>query len=169
MRPLNRREFCLGAAALIVAACDEIPTENVNDGSPLDLAVPSPDAAKPDLAGQCAAGGNSVDAGPTSAVAAGDALYFGASHFFLCRDANGLFAMSSSCTHEACDVDFRPGSADFLCPCHQSQFAYDGSLLMGPAHVGLYHLAVCLDQNGDAIVDTGSIVPPDTRLKDGDS
>src|SRR4051794_26575446 len=123
MRPLGRREFCLTtAAALALTACEELGTGAPPPVETSDLAVAKPS----DLAGACVDGAGIIDAGPASAVALGEALYVGDGRFFLCRDTGGLFAMSAVCTHQGCEVDFRAGSEDFLCPCHGSMFAYDG-------------------------------------------
>jgi Rieske Fe-S protein len=166
MPTLTRREFCLATGAAVAAtACGE--NEGPPDAGQMDLA--SPDlTVPPDLAGQCLAGGTKFDCGPPSAVAVGQAVFFQVAHVFLCRDALGVYALSSRCTHAGCDVSFQSTVPDFFCPCHCSQFGFDGSLQAGPAPVGLFHLAMCLDQNGNVVVDTRSSVPPNTRLPEPD-
>lgn len=37
-------------------------------------------------------------------------------------------ALNVICPHAGCIVDYRPGQADYLCPCHNSRFAKDGSI-----------------------------------------
>ncbi len=55
-------------------------------------------------------------------------------HVALYRDAQGnLHAISSICTHQACDVEWNPDEAIWDCPCHGSQFSPMGEVLQGPA------------------------------------
>jgi cytochrome b6-f complex iron-sulfur subunit len=163
MRPLGRREFCLTtAAALTLTACEELGTSAPPVGT-VDMAVAD---LAPDLAAACADGAGIIDAGPAAAVAVGEALYVGDGRFFLCRDAGGLFAMSSVCTHQGCEVDFRAGSEDFLCPCHSSVFGFDGTVQIPPATGDLPHLPACLNAQGDVLVSIVGTAPKSERLNE---
>jgi glycine/D-amino acid oxidase-like deaminating enzyme/nitrite reductase/ring-hydroxylating ferredoxin subunit len=54
------------------------------------------------------------------------------------RDEHGtLHAVSPTCTHLGCQVNFNPAERTWDCPCHGSRFAVDGSVLEGPAVRGL--------------------------------
>jgi Rieske Fe-S protein len=44
-----------------------------------------------------------------------------------------LHAVSPSCTHLGCHVNFNAAERSWDCPCHGSRFAPDGSVLQGPA------------------------------------
>jgi len=44
-----------------------------------------------------------------------------------------FIALSSSCTHNACRVNYSISSNNLPCPCHGSVFAIDGVVLQGPA------------------------------------
>lgn len=47
---------------------------------------------------------------------------------------NVFFALNSECRHASCVVDaFDPDEQGLRCPCHQSLYGIDGSLLQGPA------------------------------------
>ncbi len=54
-------------------------------------------------------------------------------------------AINVICPHAGCPVDYRPGGKSFLCPCHDSQFNLDGTLVAGarsPSPRGLDTLEV---------------------------
>lgn len=64
--------------------------------------------------------------------------------------ADGLIALSSICTHKGCTVEYDKTAKDILCPCHHSKFAFDGSVLQGPATKPLPHYTV--KQNGNTLI-----------------
>ena len=43
----------------------------------------------------------------------------------------GVTAFNSTCSHQGCNVDWK--DTEFVCPCHGSKFAADGSVVNGPA------------------------------------
>lgn len=45
--------------------------------------------------------------------------------------------LSAVCPHEGCEVSWRADENVFSCPCHDSNFAADGSRIYGPARRGL--------------------------------
>ncbi len=78
------------------------------------------------------------------------------------RDGDGVFALSTVCTHLGCIV--KQSTTGFDCPCHGSRFAPDGSVIRGPAPKALPWLAVSVS-GGNVIVDEGALVPPGTKVK----
>ena len=103
------------------------------------------------------------------------------------RDDKGFYALSGICTHSCCIITLcgdtscktiltnpgdckvtatttlvRPGRA-FVCPCHGSEFAADGTVLSGPASVSLPFVALRLDGN-DVVVDLGTAAAPTDRV-----
>lgn len=46
---------------------------------------------------------------------------------------NEVVAFSPQCTHLACAYHWEMEKGKFVCPCHGSEFAIDGKVLMGPA------------------------------------
>lgn len=81
------------------------------------------------------------------------------------RDAGGLYAMTSTCTHEGCDMaaDGAIGADGISCGCHGSRFDANGAVVRGPANAPLVHFAVTVDAAGNVSVDGKSKVAPDTR------
>jgi cytochrome b6-f complex iron-sulfur subunit len=67
---------------------------------------------------------------------AGDPTYGG----YLARDKGTLRAFAITCPHLGCSYNYDEGLRHFLCPCHGSQFALDGSIVHGPATAPLSHL-----------------------------
>jgi len=79
----------------------------------------------------------------------------------LFRDPDGVFAISTVCTHLGCIV--RPTANGFECPCHGSRFAADGSVLQGPAPQPLRWRSVSASGD-DWIVDEAAVVPVGTKV-----
>lgn len=78
------------------------------------------------------------------------------------RDLEGVFAVSTICTHLGCIV--KQAADGFHCPCHGSAFAPDGTVVKGPAPKALPWLEVTATGGGTFVVDEGRIVPPGTRV-----
>jgi cytochrome b6-f complex iron-sulfur subunit len=70
------------------------------------------------------------------ANAAGDPTFGG----YLIRARGVLRAFAITCPHLGCSYNYDDGLRHFLCPCHGSQFALDGSIVHGPATAPLSHL-----------------------------
>jgi Rieske Fe-S protein len=78
------------------------------------------------------------------------------------RDADGVYAVSTICTHLGCVVKNHPEG--FECPCHGSRFAADGAVTKGPAPRALPWLLVT-NKGGVWMVDEGATVPPGTKVQ----
>lgn len=77
------------------------------------------------------------------------------------KDAEGVFAISTICTHLGCVVSAKPEG--FECPCHGSRFASDGTVTKGPAPKALPWLKVTADGNSLQI-DENEEVPGGTKV-----
>lgn len=61
------------------------------------------------------------------------------------------YGLNAVCTHLGCVVPWSAASNKFMCPCHGSQYAPDGSVVRGPAPLPL-ELAHCdVDDSGKVI------------------
>lgn len=79
----------------------------------------------------------------------------------LFRDDDGVYAVSTICTHLGCIVQADPNG--FHCPCHGSKFARDGSVTKGPAPSALPWLAVSSTDGKAFLVDEDKRVPAGTK------
>jgi menaquinol-cytochrome c reductase iron-sulfur subunit len=52
---------------------------------------------------------------------------------WIVKTANNVVAYSPQCTHLGCAYHWDESSRNFLCPCHTSTFALDGTVTAGPA------------------------------------
>lgn len=52
---------------------------------------------------------------------------------WLCKTGDQLSCFSTACPHAGCGIDFDPERRLFICPCHGSSFALDGSRREGPS------------------------------------
>lgn len=59
-------------------------------------------------------------------------------------------ALTATCPHLGCAVEFNAADKQFECPCHKSGFAIDGEQLFGPSRRGLDPLPVKLEDKGGA-------------------
>jgi Rieske Fe-S protein len=80
-------------------------------------------------------------------------------------DSKGLYAMSTICTHQQCDMrsDGSVSSSGLDCYCHGSRFSITGAVEQGPARSPLRHFAVQVDASGDITVDASHVVSANTR------
>lgn len=97
-----------------------------------------------------------VNAGPVGNYAV-DGVYtaYRGQGFFIIRQGEKLFALSSICTHKRCKLDAEPDRS-FHCPCHGSTFDPNGHVTEGPARRNLPVLATSVNGNGHLLV----TVPP---------
>ncbi len=106
---------------------------------------------------------SSVILDPPFTYPLGTANYIPQVRAWLIRDEEGLYAISSTCTHLGCLVNEEEGN--FVCPCHGSQFDLSGKVLNGPAAAPLENYEVSLSSDGNVIIDRRVIVPQTFRLK----
>jgi len=94
-------------------------------------------------------------------LAEGDAFTPPGRNVAVFRDAEGVYAISTVCTHLGCIV--KTSAAGFDCPCHGSGFQKDGTVRKGPAPIPLPWLKV--SKNGGTItIDEESKVKTGTKV-----
>lgn len=77
------------------------------------------------------------------------------------RDGDGVYAISTVCTHLGCIV--KTSANGFDCPCHGSGFTKDGTVRKGPAPKALPWLKVT-NNGGKITVDEDSKVKTGTKV-----
>jgi cytochrome b6-f complex iron-sulfur subunit len=82
---------------------------------------------------------------------------------WLIRDDEGLYALSSVCTHLGCLVNFN--NNQFECPCHGSKFDVNGNVLNGPALRPLEYVELKLSPENYVVLDTNKRVSSSDRLQ----
>lgn len=118
------------------------------------------------LAG-CAASGPSgqIDGGNVSDLEIGEARAILDEQVAVLRDAVGVWAVTTICTHLQCDIAYQGsvGTDEIFCECHASTFTPDGDTVSGPATRALDNFAVSIDTDGAITIDADTVVDPGTR------
>jgi cytochrome b6-f complex iron-sulfur subunit len=70
----------------------------------------------------------------------------------LINTADGLKALSTSCTHLGCKAYYEPGNNRFFCPCHDGVFDLSGNVVSGPPPRPLNSCEVEVDENENIFV-----------------
>jgi menaquinol-cytochrome c reductase iron-sulfur subunit len=71
---------------------------------------------------------------------------------YITKDAQGqVEVLSAVCPHLGCTIQWSSAKNQFLCPCHGSVFAPDGTHLSGPSPRGMDSLPVKVE-NGELLV-----------------
>lgn len=158
--PRTRRHFLtVIAAASVGAACGDDEGTQLSTGF-MTSGGSGGDAAEANLPDGYELVGNLTGIPVGSLIEAlGLDLIFG-------RDDAGVYAMTSRCTHQQCNMINNEGiimPGVIRCACHGSEFDAVGVPTRGPASAQLAHYAVVVDDNGFIGVNTAEIVPPTSR------
>jgi cytochrome b6-f complex iron-sulfur subunit len=134
----SRRQFCVAAGALAATA------------------------ASARRVGAAACNGP-VSAGTVASITSGTFKRVTGTGYdmFIGRDAQGIYAMSSACTHAGCTLT--PQASQLSCPCHGATFDLNGQNPTSPATLSLAHYALSIDSAGNVYVDFATTVPATTR------
>src|ERR1700742_3794037 len=126
---MNRSHFLFLTAGLATAGCQS------TDGGGPSSTLPQ-----------------TINAGPASHYAA-DGIYsrYRDLGFFIVRQGDKLFALSSYCTHRKCKLTAQTDRT-FYCPCHGSTFNADGHVTKGPAKLDLPVYSTSSNDQGQLLV-----------------
>lgn len=72
--------------------------------------------------------------------------------FILFDNGSKSLAVSRTCTHLGCTIQYREDKEYIECPCHQSRFSRTGKMLTGPAerNLAVYEVEVNKNDAGEA-------------------
>lgn len=101
--------------------------------------------------------------GPPEQFSLGTETLFEKENFFVFRDTEGIYAISTTCTHLGCTV--ARSAKGFECPCHGSRFGATGAVEAGPAPRPLPWLEVGRAADGQLVVYADNEVPAGTRFR----
>jgi Rieske Fe-S protein len=106
-----------------------------------------------------------VTAGNLSDLPGGTVKAVSGAPAFVGRDANGIYAMTSTCTHTCCDLALSTPmtTTAIVCGCHNSHFDLNGNVLTGPATSPLVHFAIEVATDGTITVHGGQTVAASVR------
>jgi len=126
---MNRRHFLFLTAGLAAGGCQSGESGH-------------PSAARPKI----------INAGPAGNYTA-DGIYsrYRNQGFFIVRQGEKLFALSSYCTHRKCKLTAEADHT-FYCPCHGSTFALNGHVTKGPARTDLPTFQMTPNEQGQLLV-----------------
>ncbi len=119
-----------------------------------------------DGGGQSEASG-SFSGGNTKTLAVGVITAISGQPVVIARDAKGVYAMSTICTHEQCNMNSSNGeiaNTGLKCSCHGSDFDTNGNATAGPAKGQLKHFEVTISAAGDITINAGTSVGGDVRV-----
>lgn len=85
--------------------------------------------------------------------------------FIVFSDKDGIYCISTRCTHKGCTVAFKKDDGIFACPCHGARYARDGAVTRGPAREALAWFQITLDSGRRLVVDKNILVPAGTKYK----
>jgi len=98
--------------------------------------------------------GSVITAGKVEDFPPGSITHISNGRFYLARlEDLGFLALYQRCTHLGCNVPWDQEKNTFVCPCHNSQFTEDGSLINPPAPRPLDLFPVTIEA-GEVKVDT---------------
>jgi cytochrome b6-f complex iron-sulfur subunit len=101
--------------------------------------------------------------GGPSDFPSGSATFLPDRRLFVFNGADGLFCISSICTHLGCNV--RHVGTGFECPCHGSRYDENGRVIHGPAPKSLAWYSLTVSPREELIVDLDKPVGPEFRLR----
>jgi len=74
-------------------------------------------------------------------------------NIWVVRNEEGIYALSTVCTHLGCTPNWLGGEQKFKCPCHGSGFRFSGINFEGPAPRPLERFMIYLAGDGQIVVD----------------
>ena len=152
----TRRRFLQLAVIAPLAGC--VPEEEVPDQEDPTPAGPGPVSDAP------------VSAGNIADLDEGDLRPVSGFRVAVGRDEDGVWAVSTHCTHLGCNIADRDTRGNinfdgFECGCHGSRYDRDGNVENGPSVRPLRNYDVAIEGDGEIFVDMTAVVPRGSRTR----
>jgi len=108
------------------------------------------------LAGLDGQGGSPIVKIPLSEVPVGESkkIRYKGNTYIVVRTDSRVVALSASCTHLGCLINWDGDAKEIICPCHAARFDLNGNVLGGPAPEPLAQIKAVII-NGDIEVGEG--------------
>lgn len=106
-----------------------------------------------------------IDLGPVETFKEGTVKALPQFKVIIFSDQEGVYAMSTECTHRGCALNFKEKEGFFACSCHGAQFGVDGVVQRGPAKTDLGWFEVTCGADGRLSVDKAKTVPRGTKWR----
>jgi cytochrome b6-f complex iron-sulfur subunit len=78
-------------------------------------------------------------------------------NIWIVRKDGFLFALSTTCTHLGCTINWQENAQKFKCPCHGSGYTIAGINVEGPSQRPLERWGIALADDGEIVVDKGRV------------
>jgi Rieske Fe-S protein len=104
-------------------------------------------------------------AGTIADINVGSLRFVSGAPIVLGRDIDGVYAMTSVCTHANCRMDEKGAIEEtaLYCACHGARFDAFGTVTKGPARRPLDPYLVAIAVDGTITIDTSTVVAASTR------
>ncbi len=152
---MRRRQLIVGAMGSFLAACWGVVSKDKSDSEERDPEDTAPEVATEDappeledcdpqdLVISLAEYPKLREVGQSSIISFPEQFV----HILVvCIAEEHWIAVWKICTHGNCDVEWDDEMAAVRCPCHDSLFDTDGTVIQGPAVTGLKSFIVCRDE-----------------------
>lgn len=110
-----------------------------------------------------------VDIGVSADYPVGTVRPFSKEGFIVFSAPDGLYAVSTVCTHMGCHVSFKKEDGFLSCPCHGARFSREGQAIKGPARDPLSWYEISRDHAGRLYVDKTKKVKAGTMFSLADA
>jgi cytochrome b6-f complex iron-sulfur subunit len=88
---------------------------------------------------------------------------YGDQHAIISEDVGLMALYTKACPHLGCAVPWCQSSQWFECPCHGSRYNRYGEWTLGPAPRGLDRFASTVDDDGQLVIDFGTLLTGTAR------
>lgn len=102
--------------------------------------------------------------GPPQDYPEGTVREFPEENVIVFREREGMWAISTVCTHLGCIVAYDSEKKKFDCACHGSKFDDIGGVTQGPAPRPLDWIEIAMLPSGQLVVDRARSVPMGTKF-----